>query len=56
MFSHEYWKAQWGIPTLAERKATVAARDGGKEAAEATAKRGGGKKRKKAALPVSGGF
>ena len=25
VFSHDYWKDTWGIPTLAERKAIVAA-------------------------------
>ena len=29
VFSHDYWKDTWGIPTLAERKAIVAARSGG---------------------------
>ena len=55
VFSHEFWKAQWGIPTLAERKAAVAARDGKEAAATAPARGGGGgKKRKKPVLTVSG--
>ena len=29
VFTHDYWKDTWGIPTLAERKAIVAARSGG---------------------------
>jgi hypothetical protein len=28
VFSHEYWKDNWDIPTLVERKAIVAAREG----------------------------
>ena len=50
VFSHDFWKEEWGVPTLAERKAIVAARNNGDGAAAAAVVKGG-KKRKKA-LPV----